>query len=43
MSLIEKHGIIERNATLLLVSSLVVVSIGGIVEIAPLFYLQNTI
>ncbi|OCW57745.1 cytochrome-c oxidase, cbb3-type subunit II [Hoeflea olei] len=43
MSLLEKHGIIERNATLLLVSSLVVVSIGGIVEIAPLFYLENTI
>jgi hypothetical protein len=43
MSLMEKHGIIERNATLLLVGSLVVVSIGGIVEIAPLFYLENTI
>lgn len=37
------HAIIERNATLLLVLSLIVVSIGGIVEIAPLFYLQNTI
>ncbi len=37
------HGTIERNATLLLVLSLLVVSIGGIVEIAPLFYLQNTI
>ena len=37
------HATIERNATLLLVLSLVVVSIGGIVEIAPLFYLQNTI
>jgi len=43
MSLIEKHGIIERNATLLMVGSLLVVSIGGIVEIAPLFYLENTI
>ncbi len=43
MSLMEKHGIIERNASLLLVGSLVVVSIGGIVEIAPLFYLENTI
>ena len=37
------HATIERNATLLLVLSLVVVTIGGIVEIAPLFYLQNTI
>lgn len=38
-----KHKIIETNATLLLVLSLLVVSIGGIVEIAPLFYLENTI
>ncbi|MFN0192254.1 MAG: cytochrome-c oxidase, cbb3-type subunit II [Aestuariivirga sp.] len=37
------HGSIERNATLLLVLSLIVVTIGGIVEIAPLFYLENTI
>lgn len=43
MSLLDKHQYIERNATLLLVGSLLVVSIGGIVEIAPLFYLQNTI
>ena len=37
------HSKIETNATLLLVLSLITVSIGGIVEIAPLFYLQNTI
>lgn len=37
------HQRFERNATLLLVGSLVVVSIGGIVEIAPLFWLENTI
>ncbi|MFT6658858.1 cytochrome-c oxidase, cbb3-type subunit II [Maritalea sp.] len=43
MGLLDKHGIIERNATLLLVGGLIVVSIGGIVEIAPLFYLENTI
>jgi cytochrome c oxidase cbb3-type subunit II len=43
MSILDKHGIIERNASLLLVCSLLVVTIGGIVEIAPLFYLQNTI
>lgn len=43
MSLLDKHGIIERNATLLMLGSLLVVSIGGIVEIAPLFYLENTI
>jgi len=43
MGILDKHAIIEKNATLLLVGSLLVVSIGGIVEIAPLFYLQNTI
>ncbi|MDM9623402.1 cbb3-type cytochrome c oxidase subunit II, partial [Rhizobium sp. S96] len=42
-SILDKHHILEKNATLLLVGSLLVVSIGGIVEIAPLFYLQNTI
>lgn len=43
MEILSKHGVIERNATLLLTLSLIVVSIGGIVEVAPLFYLQNTI
>ena len=43
MSLLDRHSRIETNATLLLVLSLVVVAIGGIVEIAPLFYLKNTI
>ena len=43
MSLIKKHALLERNATLLMVASLLVVTVGGIVEIAPLFYLQNTI
>jgi cytochrome c oxidase cbb3-type subunit 2 len=43
MDILGKHGVIERNATLLLTLSLVVVCIGGIVEVAPLFYLQNTI
>ncbi|MCJ8148742.1 cytochrome-c oxidase, cbb3-type subunit II [Shinella sp. H4-D48] len=43
MSILDKHAILERNATLLLVGSFLVVTIGGIVEIAPLFYLENTI
>ncbi len=43
MSFFNRHGVIERNATLLMVVSLVVVMIGGIIEIAPLFYLKNTI
>ncbi|MBN9310661.1 MAG: cytochrome-c oxidase, cbb3-type subunit II [Devosia sp.] len=43
MDILGKHGVIERNATLLFTLSLVVVCIGGIVEVAPLFYFQNTI
>jgi cytochrome c oxidase cbb3-type subunit II len=43
MSLLDRHATLERNATLLLAGSLFVVTIGGIVEIAPLFYLENTI
>ena len=37
------HSKIERNVTLLLILSLLVVTIGGIIEIAPLFWLENTI
>ena len=43
MGILDRHAILEKNATLLLIGSLLVVTIGGIVEIAPLFYLQNTI
>lgn len=43
MGILSKHKIIEKNATLLLVLSLLVVSIGGLVQIVPLFYLENTI
>jgi cytochrome c oxidase cbb3-type subunit 2 len=38
-----RHETIERNSILMLVLVLIVVSIGGIVEIAPLFYLESTI
>ena len=37
------HATIERNVTLLGALSLVVVAIGGIVEIAPLFWIDSTI
>ncbi len=43
MALIDKHKHVERNATLLLVLSFLTVTVGGIVEITPLFYLENTI
>jgi cytochrome c oxidase cbb3-type subunit II len=43
MAFLDKHKRIETHATLLLVLSLIVVSIGGLVQIVPLFYIQNTI
>ncbi|NBO20404.1 MAG: cytochrome-c oxidase, cbb3-type subunit II [Rhodobacteraceae bacterium] len=43
MSILDKHKAIETHATLLMILSLIVVSIGGLVQIVPLFYLQNTI
>ena len=43
MAFLDKHAIVEKSATILMVFSLLVVSIGGAVEIAPLFWLQNTI
>ena len=42
-SILDRHKFLETNATALLIGSFVVVTIGGIVEIAPLFYLENTI
>ncbi|PZO81928.1 MAG: cytochrome-c oxidase, cbb3-type subunit II [Mesorhizobium amorphae] len=41
--LFRHHHKVERNVTVLLVFSFLVVTIGGIVEIAPLFYIDNTI
>jgi cytochrome c oxidase cbb3-type subunit II len=41
--LFKHHGIIERNSMILLLGILIVVSIGGIVEIAPLFRIEQTI
>jgi cytochrome c oxidase cbb3-type subunit II len=43
MSLWTKHRILETNAIYLLFASLIVIAIGGLVEIVPLFYLKNTI
>ena len=43
MSLWNKHAIFEKNSIILTIGILVVVSIGGLVEIAPLFYLRSTI
>jgi cytochrome c oxidase cbb3-type subunit II len=43
MSFLDKHKAIETHATLLLVLSFLVVTIGGLVQIVPLFYIENTI
>ena len=37
------HGKIERNVTILLVLALITVAIGGIIEIAPLFWIDSTV
>ncbi len=38
-----KHEIFEKNSLILLIGILVVVSIGGLVQIAPLFWVESTI
>lgn len=38
-----KHEVLEKNSILLLVCVLLVVSIGGLVQIAPLFWVDSTI
>lgn len=43
MSIMTKHEKLEKNSILLLVLVLITVSIGGLIEIAPLFYLESTI
>ena len=43
MSLWAKHEVFEKNSLVLLVGILVMVAIGGLVEIAPLYYLKSTI
>jgi cytochrome c oxidase cbb3-type subunit 2 len=43
MSLWQKHAILEKNSIVLVIGILIVIAIGGLVEIVPLFYLKNTI
>ncbi|WP_425099763.1 cytochrome-c oxidase, cbb3-type subunit II [Tropicibacter sp. S64] len=43
MAILEKHAILEKNVTLLAIFAFLVVTIGGLVQIVPLFYLDNTI
>jgi cytochrome c oxidase cbb3-type subunit 2 len=37
------HSTLERNSIILIIAILIVVAIGGIIEIAPLFYVESTI
>ena len=41
--MLKHHGKIEKNSMLLLIFTLILVSIGGIIEIAPLFRIETTI
>jgi cytochrome c oxidase cbb3-type subunit 2 len=42
-SIWSRHKIFETNSIIMILGVLVVISIGGLVEIAPLFYLKSTI
>ena len=39
----KRHEIFETNSIVLLIGALLVVAIGGLVEITPLFYLKSTV
>ena len=43
MGLMNNHGVLERHSLLLTIGILITVSIGGIIQMAPLFYMENTI
>jgi cytochrome c oxidase cbb3-type subunit II len=43
MSFFARHKIFETNSIILVIGILVVIAIGGLVEITPLFYLKSTI
>ncbi|MBO9466227.1 Cytochrome C oxidase, mono-heme subunit/FixO [Pelagimonas phthalicica] len=43
MAILDKHAVLEKNVTLLAIFAFLVVTIGGLVQIVPLFYLENTI
>src|SRR6187402_2692489 len=43
MSFWQRHSLFEKNSIALVIGILVVIAIGGLVEITPLFYLKSTI
>lgn len=42
-SLWQRHQIFEKNSIILIIGILIAISIGGLVEVLPLFYLKSTI
>ena len=42
-SLWHRHAVFEKNSIILIIGILVAISIGGLVEVLPLFYLKSTI
>src|SRR5262252_2202076 len=43
MSIFARHQTLEKNSILLVIGILLVIAVGGIVEITPLFYLRSTV
>ncbi|MBI4275333.1 MAG: cytochrome-c oxidase, cbb3-type subunit II [Rhizobiales bacterium] len=43
MSVWARHAVLEKNSIFLVIGILIVIAIGGLVEIVPLFYLKSTI
>ena len=43
MSVMNRHKFLEKHSGPLIVAILVTVAVGGLIEIAPLFYVENTI
>lgn len=39
----KKHEVLEKNSILLIIGVLIVIAIGGLIEIVPLFYLKSTV
>ena len=42
-SIWQRHAVFEKNSIILIIGILVAISIGGLVEVLPLFYLKSTI
>lgn len=42
-SIWQRHAVFEKNSIILVIGILVAISIGGLIEVLPLFYLKSTI